>query len=60
MVIPPRDEPKDLIPELPAELERLVDDWESADVQETLRHQFMSMLEEGVSVLEIKRRHLES
>jgi hypothetical protein len=58
--IPPRQaEPVPAI-ELPAELEALISDWESSDAQESLRHQFMGLLEEGLSVLEIKRRHLES
>lgn len=60
VVIPPRDEPKDPIPELPSELERLISDWESPQSQEELRRQFMSMMEKGVSPAEIKRLHLES
>jgi hypothetical protein len=59
-VIPPREEPRDPFPEMPADLERLISDWESADVQEQLRAQFGRMLLEGVSVAEIKRRHLEA
>lgn len=60
VVIPPREADSPPAIELPAELEHLISDWESADVQEGLRHQFMGLLEEGLSVPEIKRRHLES
>jgi hypothetical protein len=60
VVIPPREAEAEPAIELPAELERLIGDWESPDTQETLRHQFMGLLEQGYSPTEIKRRHLES
>ena len=60
VIVPPRQDDAEPAIELPSELEHLISDWESADVQETLRHQFMGLLEQGVSVTEIKRQHLES
>ena len=59
-VIPPREpEPEQAI-ELPGDLERLVGDWDSPDTQALLRAQFIKQLGEGLSPIEIKRRHLES
>jgi hypothetical protein len=60
VTIPPRSEAVEPVPELPVELERLISDWESAEVQDGLRAQFMGMLQEGLSIAEIRRRHLES
>lgn len=59
-VIPPREPEKVPSIELPAELEAVASSWESADVQATLRAQFMKQLGEGLSPLEIKRRYLDS
>lgn len=60
VMVPPREpEPVPAI-ELPSELERLVSDWDSADVQAQLRAQFIQELGAGYSPTDIKRRHLES
>lgn len=60
VLIPPRElEPVPAI-ELPAELERLISDWESTETQEQLRAQFISEIGAGYSPADIKRRHLES
>jgi hypothetical protein len=59
-VIPPRQEVPVPLVELPRELEQLAGDFESANVQETLRAQFRALIVEGVSPGEIVRRHLES
>lgn len=59
-VIPPREPEKSPAIELPADLEAVASSWESADVQATLRAQFMKQLGEGLSPTEIKRRYLDS
>jgi hypothetical protein len=60
VVVPPREPESAPAIELPSELERLVGDWESPDVQAQLRAQFIRQLGDGHSVSDIKRRHLES
>ena len=59
-VIPPRQEVPAPLVELPRDLEQLAGDFESANVQETLRSQFRALIVEGVSPGEIVRRHLDS
>lgn len=60
VIVPPREpEPVPAI-ELPAELERLISDWESMETQEQLRAQFINEIGQGYSPTDIKRRHLES
>lgn len=60
VLIPPREIEQAPAIELPAELERLISDWESTETQEQLRAQFISELGAGYSPIDIKRRHLES
>ena len=59
-VIPARTEPVAPPIELPRELELYIGDWESAETQDVLRHQFRGLIEDGVPPSEILRRQLES